>query len=87
MDEPTAALTPGVFGGAGAKGTVETVMDGTDPRIQANVSYSPKSIYDAIEPTAEARLKGKRLPPTTIIPSVPITRGNAKDLYFPDSPF
>lgn len=76
-----------VFGGAGAKGMVKTIMDGTDPRIQANVSYSPKFIYDAIELTARARLKGERLPPTTIIPSVLITRENAKDFYFPDSPF
>lgn len=76
-----------VFGGAGAKGMVKALMDGTDPRIQANVSYSPKFIYDAIKLTAEARLKGETLPPTTIIPSVLITRENAKEFYFPDSPF
>jgi ribose transport system substrate-binding protein len=76
-----------VFGGAGAKGMIKTLMDGSDPRIQANVSYSPKFMYDAIRLTAEARLKGERLPPTTIIPSVLITRENAKDFYVPDSPF
>src|SRR5687767_3558407 len=38
-----------VFGGAGAKGMIKTLMDGKDPRIQANVSYSPKFIYDAIK--------------------------------------
>lgn len=76
-----------VFGGAGAKGVVKTIMDGTDPRIQANVSYSPKFIYDAIKLTAEARLKGERLPPTTIIPSVLITKENANSFYVPDSPF
>ncbi len=76
-----------VFGGAGAKGMVKSIMDGTDPRLQANVSYSPKFMYDAIKLTAEARLKGERLPPTTIIPSVLITRNNAKDFYFPDSPY
>ncbi|HET7795409.1 MAG TPA: substrate-binding domain-containing protein [Rhizobacter sp.] len=76
-----------VFGGAGAKGMVKTLMDGTDPRIQANVSYSPKFIYDAIKLTAEARLKGEKLPATTIIPSVLITKENAKQFYFPDSPF
>lgn len=76
-----------VFGGAGAKGMVKTLMDGADPRIQANVSYSPKFIYDAIKLTAEARLKGDKLPPTTIIPSVLITKDNAKDFYFPNSPF
>ena len=76
-----------VFGGAGAKGMVKTLIDGTDPRIQANVSYSPKFIYDAIKLTAEARLKGEALPATTIIPSVLITKDNAKEFYFPDSPF
>ncbi len=76
-----------VFGGAGAKGMIKTLIDGKDPRIQANVSYSPKFIYDAIKLTAEARLKGESLPPTTIIPSVLITKDNAKDFYFPDSPF
>ena len=76
-----------VFGGAGAKGMIKTLKDGTDPRIKANVSYSPKFIYDAIKLTAEARLKGEKLPVKTIIPSVLITRENAKDFYFPDSPF
>jgi ribose transport system substrate-binding protein len=76
-----------VFGGAGAKGMIKILKDGSDPRIQANVSYSPKFIYDAIKLTAEARLKGERLPAKTIIPSVLITRETAKDFYFPDSPF
>lgn len=76
-----------VFGGAGAKGMVKTIMDGKDKRIGADVSYSPKFIYDAIKLTAEARLKGDKLPATTIIPSVLITRDNAKDFYHPDSPF
>jgi ribose transport system substrate-binding protein len=76
-----------VFGGAGAKGMVKTLMDGSNPLIQANVSYSPKFIYDAVKLTAEARLKGDKLPPTTIIPSVLITRQNAKDFYHPNSPF
>ncbi len=76
-----------VFGGAGAKGMVKTIMDGKDKRIGADVSYSPKFIYDAIKLTAEARLKGDKLPATTIIPSVLITKDNAKDFYFPNSPF
>jgi len=76
-----------VFGGAGAKGMIKTLMDGSDPRIQANVSYSPKFMYDAIKLTAEARLKGEKLPSKYIIPSVLITKDKAKDFYFPDSPF
>ena len=76
-----------VFGGAGAKGMIKTLADGSNPLIQANVSYSPKFIYDSIKLTAEARIKGDKLPPTTIIPSVLITKENAKSFYFPDSPF
>ena len=76
-----------VFGGAGAKTMVKTLIDGSNPLIKANVSYSPKFIYEAIKKTAEARIKGEKLPPNTIIPSVLITKENAKDFYFPDSPF
>ena len=76
-----------VFGGAGAKGMIKTLMDGSNPMIQANVSYSPHFIYDAVKMTAEARLKGEKLPATYIIPSVLITKENAKEFYFPDSPF
>lgn len=76
-----------VFGGAGAKGAIKTLMDGSDPLIQANVSYSPKFMYDAIKMTGEARLKGQKLPPNNIVPSVLITKANAKDFYFPNSPF
>ena len=50
-------------------------------------AYSPKFIYDAIKLTAEARLKGEKLAANTIIPSVLITKENAKQFYFPDSPF
>ncbi|MGS0743195.1 substrate-binding domain-containing protein [Glaciimonas sp. GG7] len=76
-----------IFGGAGAKGAVKKIMDGSDPHIVADVSYSPKFMYDAIKITAEARLKGTKLPANTIIPSVLITKENAKEFYFPDSPF
>ena len=51
------------------------------------MSYSPKLIYDAITLTAQARLKGERLPERTIIPTVLITKGNAQDFYYPSSPY
>ncbi len=76
-----------VFGGAGSKAMVRAIKDGSDPRLQADVSYSPKFIYDAIKLTAEARLAGRALPPRTILPSTLITRENARDFYFPDSPY
>ena len=75
-----------VLGGAGSKEMIKRVMDG-DKIINADVTYSPKFIYDAIRLTAEARLKGEKLPPTTIIPSVLITKENAKQFYYPNSPF
>ncbi|PWC37754.1 substrate-binding domain-containing protein [Azospirillum sp. TSO35-2] len=76
-----------VFGGAGSKSMVKTILDNSNPLIQADVSYSPKFIYDAIKMTAEARLKGGTLPATHILPSALITRDNAKEYYFPDSPY
>ncbi|MCG5239463.1 substrate-binding domain-containing protein [Azospirillum doebereinerae] len=76
-----------VFGGAGSKTMVKTILDGSNPLIRADVSYSPKFIYDAIKMTAEARLKGQALPATHIIPSALITKENAKEFYFPDSPY
>jgi ribose transport system substrate-binding protein len=75
-----------VLGGAGSKEMIKRVMDG-DPLIKADVTYSPKFIYDAIKLTSEARLKGERLPATTIILSVLVTKDNASQYYFPDSPF
>jgi ribose transport system substrate-binding protein len=76
-----------VLGGAGSKGMIKTLSDGSNPLIQANVTYSPKMIYDAIRMTTEARLKGEKLPEKTLIPSVLITNENAKEFYYPDSPF
>jgi ribose transport system substrate-binding protein len=75
-----------VLGGAGSKGYIKKIID-NDKLIKADVSYSPKFMYDAIKLTAEARLAGKELPPTSIVPSVLITKDNAKDFYFPDSPY
>ena len=75
-----------VIGGAGAKGYVKKVMDG-DPIVKANVTYSPSMIADAMKLTADARVKGAEMPATTIIPSVLITKENAAQYYFPDSPF
>lgn len=75
-----------IVGGGGARLAVKKIMDG-DKLVQADVSYSPRFIYDAIKMTAEARLKGRALPARTIVPSVLITRENARQFYFPDSPY
>jgi ribose transport system substrate-binding protein len=75
-----------VLGGAGSKGYIKKVMDG-DKIVTADVTYSPSMIADAMRLTAEARAAGQAMPATTIIPSVLITKDNAKQYYFPDSPF
>jgi ribose transport system substrate-binding protein len=75
-----------VIGGAGSKEYIKKVMDG-DKTVTADVTYSPSMIADAMKLTAAARAKGTAMPPTTIIPSVLITRENASKYYVPDSPF
>lgn len=75
-----------VVGGAGAKDYIKKVMDG-DKLVTANVTYSPSMIADAMKLTAEARVSGKPMPATTIIPSVLVTKDNAAKYYFPDSPY
>lgn len=75
-----------VVGGAGAKDYIKKVMDG-DKLVTANVTYSPSMIADAMKLTAEARVSGKPMPATTIIPSVLVTKENAAKYYFPDSPY
>ncbi len=75
-----------VLGGAGAKDYIKKVMDG-DKIVTADVTYSPSMIADAMRLTAEARVAGNTMPATTIIPSILVTKENAKKYYFPDSPF
>jgi ribose transport system substrate-binding protein len=66
-----------VLGGAGSKDYIKKVMDG-DKMVTADVTYSPSMIAEAMKLTAAARVKGEKLPPSTIIPSVLVTKGNAK---------
>lgn len=75
-----------VLGGAGSKDYIKKVMDG-DKIVTADVTYSPSMIADAMKLTAAARVKGGQMPAKTIIPSILITKENAKKYYVPDSPF
>lgn len=75
-----------VLGGAGSKEYIKKVMDG-DKLVTADVTYSPSMIADAMKLTAAARVKGEKVAATTIIPSVLITKENAKQYYVPASPF
>jgi len=75
-----------VLGGAGSKEYIKKVMDG-DQIVSADVTYSPSMIAEAMKLTADARVKGTAMAPTTIIPSVLITKDNAAQYYEPASPF
>jgi len=75
-----------VVGGAGSKDYIKKVMDG-DKIVTADVTYSPTMIADAMKLTAQARVQGRAMPATTIIPSVLITKENASKYNFPGSLF
>ncbi|WP_019586883.1 ABC transporter substrate-binding protein [Deinococcus apachensis] len=75
-----------VVGGAGMKEMIKKVMDG-DAMMPVNVTYPPSMIADAMRLTVESRVTGKPMKATTIIPSVLVTKANAQQFYFPNSPF
>ncbi|WP_309571194.1 ABC transporter substrate-binding protein [Deinococcus sp.] len=75
-----------VLGGAGMKEAIKKVMDG-DKLMPVDVTYPPSMIADAIRLTVESRVKGTPMKATTLIPSVLVTPANAKNYYFPNSPF
>jgi len=75
-----------VVGGAGMKDIVKRVMDG-DKLIPVDVTYPPTMIADAMEITAGKMAGGKETKKEYIIDSVLITPENAKQFYYPDSPF
>lgn len=79
-----------ILGGAGKKEIVKRVME-NDPMFPANVTYPPSMISKGID-IAVADLKaGKKAGGAPqrqeIIDVEIITPENAKDFYFPDSPF
>ncbi|WP_027482850.1 ABC transporter substrate-binding protein [Deinococcus pimensis] len=76
-----------VLGGAGMKEMIKRVMDGNDKLIRANVTYPPSMIADAMKLAVAARVAGKAMPKSTIIPSVLVTKSNASKFYYPNSPF
>lgn len=75
-----------VLGGAGMKEMIKKVMDG-DKLITANVTYPPRMIYQAVELAVKARTAGMMMAKSTILPSQLVTKANAKNFYYPDSPF
>lgn len=75
-----------VLGGAGMKEMVQRLIKG-DALITANVTYPPSMIADAMRLTVAHVAGGKPIAASTIIPSVLITKANAAQYYFPNSPF
>ena len=75
-----------VVGGAGMKDMIKKVQDG-DSMIPVDVLYPPAMIATAIELTVanfydQIPVRGKYIVDATLV-----TKDNAKDFYYPDSPF
>ena len=75
-----------VLGGAGMKEIVKRVMDG-DKMIPADVSYPPAMIATAMDVTAAQFFTNAPMRGTYVLNAQLITKDNAKNHYFPNSPF
>jgi ribose transport system substrate-binding protein len=75
-----------VIAGAGSKEMVKRVMDG-DKMIPVDVLYPPAMVGTALELTAATLLRQVPVRGSFILDATLITKDNAKDFYFPDSPF
>ena len=75
-----------ILGGAGMKEMVKRVMD-KDVLVPADVLYPPKMIADAMELTASKLMENAALKKEYVIDATLVTPENAKDFYYPDSPF
>lgn len=75
-----------VVAGAGSKDMVKKVMDG-DKLIPVDVLYPPAMVGTAMELTAAGLYDKVPVRGNYILDATLITKDNAKDFYFPDSPF
>ncbi|UVC07845.1 substrate-binding domain-containing protein [Rhizobium sp. TH2] len=75
-----------VVAGAGSKDMVKRVMDG-DKMIPVDVLYPPAMVGTAMELTAAAIFNQVPVHGTYTLDATLITKENAKNYYFPDSPF
>ncbi len=75
-----------IVGGAGMKDIIKRVMDG-DRLTPVDVLYPPSMISTAMEVTALKAVTGAPIKGEYIVGSPLITKDNAKDYYFPKSPF
>ena len=75
-----------VVAGAGSKEMVKKVMDG-DKMVPVDVLYPPAMVGTAMELTAAALFDQVPVHGTYTLDATLITKENAKNYYFPDSPF
>jgi ribose transport system substrate-binding protein len=75
-----------VLAGAGSKVMVKKVMDG-DKLIPVDVAYPPSMVGTAEELTVAHLYDTVPVQGSYILDATLITKANAKDFYFPDSPF
>ncbi|PCJ25002.1 MAG: ABC transporter substrate-binding protein [SAR86 cluster bacterium] len=75
-----------IVGGGGMKDIVKRVMDG-DRLTPVDVLYPPSMISTAMELTALKFISDTPIEGEYILGSPLITKDNAEDYYFPDSPF
>lgn len=75
-----------VIAGAGSKDMVKKVMDG-DKLIPVDVLYPPAMVGTALELTVAGLYDQVPVRGNYILDATLITKDNAKDFYFPDSPF
>jgi ribose transport system substrate-binding protein len=75
-----------IVGGAGMKDMVKKVMDG-DKMVPVDVAYPPSMVGTALELTAAHLYDQVPVEGSYILDATLITKDNAKEWYFPDSPF
>jgi ribose transport system substrate-binding protein len=75
-----------VIGGAGSKDMIKKVMDG-DKMIPVDVLYPPAMVGTALQLTASALYSQVPVKGTYTLDATLVTKDNAKNFYFPDSPY
>ena len=75
-----------MIAGAGMKEMVKRVMDG-DTMIPVDVAYPPAMVGTAMELTVAGMIDQVPIRGSYILDATLITKENAKEFYFPDSPF
>ena len=75
-----------IIGGAGSKQFIKKVLDG-DTMVPVDVLYPDTMVATAMEITAAHLVDQVTVAGSYILDATLVTPKNAKDFYFPDSPF